>query len=240
MHAAGHRGGRGHRRRCVASSSLSGPVAQAVGDAIGLGSTAVTVWSIAKWPVLRAGRGRLVAILYQLTPNVRQPKMDLDQRRAPFVAILVWVLASPRFALYVATFASYDATYGAFGRSHRVPPVAVDHQPRAALRRRAGRRARARAASCRRASPPRSGPAAAAGHPREREAAAKHEEDVERGRQLRLSRGESDDRDGEERGDRAQSRAAGSRAGAGAGPRTGPDPQAERDAAVRRAGGTPR
>jgi membrane protein len=53
----------------------------------------------------------LVAILYHVTPNVRQPKMRWISVGA-FVAILVWVLASAAFALYVATFSNYDATYG--------------------------------------------------------------------------------------------------------------------------------
>ncbi|MFD6139496.1 YihY/virulence factor BrkB family protein [Promicromonospora sp. NPDC060271] len=95
----------------VAAVALSGPVAQAVGDAVGLGSTAVTVWGIAKWPVVLLLVVVLVAILYHVTPNVRQPKMRWLSVGA-FVAILVWVLASAAFALYVATFASYDATYG--------------------------------------------------------------------------------------------------------------------------------
>ena len=95
----------------VASLALSGPVARAVGDAVGLGSTAVTVWSIAKWPVVLLLVVVLVAILYRVTPNVRQPRMRWLSVGA-FVAILVWMLASAAFGLYVATFASYDATYG--------------------------------------------------------------------------------------------------------------------------------
>lgn len=95
----------------VAAVALSGPVAQAVGDAVGLGSTAVTVWSIAKWPVVLLLVVVLVAILYHVTPNVRQPRMRWLSVGA-FVAILVWVLASAAFALYVATFSNYDATYG--------------------------------------------------------------------------------------------------------------------------------
>src|SRR4051795_2626107 len=31
---------------------ITGPLAEAIGDKIGLGSTAVTIWNIAKWPVL--------------------------------------------------------------------------------------------------------------------------------------------------------------------------------------------
>jgi membrane protein len=95
----------------VAAIALSGPVAQAVGDAIGLGATAVTVWNIAKWPVVLLLVVVLVAILYHVTPNVRQPKMRWISVGA-FVAILVWLLASAAFGFYVASFSSYDATYG--------------------------------------------------------------------------------------------------------------------------------
>lgn len=95
----------------VAALALSGPVAQAVGDAVGLGTTSVTVWNIAKWPVVLLLVVLLVAILYHVTPNVRQPRMRWLSVGA-FVAILVWVVASAAFGLYVATFATYDATYG--------------------------------------------------------------------------------------------------------------------------------
>ncbi len=90
---------------------VSGPAAESVGDAIGLGSTAVTVWNIAKWPVLLAVVVLIVALLYYATPNVQQPKFKWISVGA-FVAILVWVLASAAFGLYVANFSSYNKTYG--------------------------------------------------------------------------------------------------------------------------------
>jgi len=90
---------------------VSGPVAQAVGDAIGLGSTAVTVWNIAKWPVLAAVVVLIVAILYYATPNVKQPKFRWISTGAA-VAIIVWVVASAAFGFYVANFSSYNKTYG--------------------------------------------------------------------------------------------------------------------------------
>lgn len=49
---------------------VSGPLARAIGDAIGLGDTAVTVWSIVKWPVLLGLAALAVAILYYATPNI--------------------------------------------------------------------------------------------------------------------------------------------------------------------------
>lgn len=90
---------------------VSGPVAQSVGDLIGLGSTAVTVWSIVKWPVLLVLAGLAVAILYYATPNVQQPKFRWLSVGAA-VAILTWVIASALFGLYVANFADYNKTYG--------------------------------------------------------------------------------------------------------------------------------
>ncbi|HEY9564076.1 MAG TPA: YihY/virulence factor BrkB family protein, partial [Nocardioides sp.] len=90
---------------------LTGPAAQAVGDAIGLGSVAVTIWNIAKWPVMLAVVIGIVALLYYSTPNVKQPKFRWISTGA-VVAILVWIIASAGFGFYVANFSSYNKTYG--------------------------------------------------------------------------------------------------------------------------------
>jgi membrane protein len=89
----------------------SGPVATAIGDQIGLGSTAVLVWNIAKWPVILVVVVFIVALLYYATPNVKQPKFRWLSVGALF-AIVVWILASAAFGFYVATFSSYNKTYG--------------------------------------------------------------------------------------------------------------------------------
>ena len=93
---------------------LTGPVAESVGDAIGLGSTAVLVWQVAKWPVLLAVVILIVALLYYATPNVKQPKFRWVSVGA-VLAIVVWILVSAAFGFYVANFSSYDKTYGALG-----------------------------------------------------------------------------------------------------------------------------
>jgi membrane protein len=90
---------------------LTGPAAKAVGSAIGLGSVAVTVWEIAKWPVILIVVGGIVAILYYATPNVQQPRFRWISLGAA-LAIVVWVVASAAFGFYVARFSSYDKTYG--------------------------------------------------------------------------------------------------------------------------------
>ena len=90
---------------------LTGPVASATGSAIGVGSTFVTVWGYAKWPVLLLMVVLIVAILYWATPNVQQPKFRWISLGA-VVAILVWLLASAAFGFYIANFSNYNKTYG--------------------------------------------------------------------------------------------------------------------------------
>jgi membrane protein len=90
---------------------VSGPVAESVGNIVGLGSTAVTVWNIAKWPVMLAIVVFIVALLYYATPNVKQPKFRWLSIGAIF-AIVVWIVASALFGFYVANFSSYNKTYG--------------------------------------------------------------------------------------------------------------------------------
>jgi membrane protein len=96
----------------AAAVALSGPVVRAVGNAIGLGSTAVTVWNIAKWPVMVAIVMVMIAVLYYLAPNVRLRGFRWVSPGAAF-AVGVWIVASALFAFYVANFGSYNKTYGA-------------------------------------------------------------------------------------------------------------------------------
>lgn len=91
---------------------LTGSVAESVGNVIGLGSTAQTLWDILKWPVMLGIVIFMVALLYYSTPNVKQPKFRWVSVGA-IVAIVVWILASAAFGFYVSNFSSYDKTYGA-------------------------------------------------------------------------------------------------------------------------------
>jgi membrane protein len=93
---------------------VTGPLADKVGQLIGLGGTAVTAWDIAKWPVLVAIVALMLAILYYAAPNVRQPGFRWLTPGA-VLAVLVWIAASAAFALYVANFGSYNKTYGSLG-----------------------------------------------------------------------------------------------------------------------------
>ncbi|GAA3708600.1 YihY/virulence factor BrkB family protein [Zhihengliuella alba] len=91
---------------------VSGPIAEAVGNAVGLGAVAITVWNIAKWFVLAFIVVFVIALLYYATPNVKQPKFRWMSTGA-VVAIVVALLATAGFFFYVVNFGSYNATYGA-------------------------------------------------------------------------------------------------------------------------------
>jgi membrane protein len=93
---------------------LTGAVAEEAGDLIGLGSTAVEVWDIAKWPVLLVVVSFMFALLYWAAPNVKQPGFRWISPGG-LLAVVLWVIASAGFAFYVSNFGSYNKTYGALG-----------------------------------------------------------------------------------------------------------------------------
>lgn len=93
---------------------LSGPVSEAVGGAIGLSGAFLTVWNIAKWPVIVALVIVIIAVLYYATPNVKQPRFRW-MSIGSLIALVIFILASLGFAFYVANFGNYNKTYGALG-----------------------------------------------------------------------------------------------------------------------------
>ncbi|MDN3903464.1 YhjD/YihY/BrkB family envelope integrity protein [Arthrobacter sp. YD2] len=93
---------------------ISGPIAEAIGNVIGLGSQAVTVWNIAKWPVMVLFAVLIIAILYYATPNVKQPKFRW-MSMGSLIALLILAVATLGFSFYVGNFGNYNATYGAIG-----------------------------------------------------------------------------------------------------------------------------
>jgi membrane protein len=90
---------------------MTGPIVDAVAGPIGLSDTAVSVWNIAKWPVIAALFVLMVAVLYYAAPNVKQRGFAW-LTPGSLVALVVWLLASAAFAFYVSKFGSYNKTYG--------------------------------------------------------------------------------------------------------------------------------
>ena len=98
----------------VVALVLSGPVAESVGKALGLTSTAVAIYGVAKWPVLVGVVLTMLALLYYVSPNVRLPGFRWITPGS-LLAVVLWILASIGFAFYVSNFGSYDKTYGTLG-----------------------------------------------------------------------------------------------------------------------------
>lgn len=90
---------------------LTGPVVDAVAEPFGVGSTAVTVWEYAKWPVLVAVVLVIICVLYYASPNAKLRGVRSVLPGA-LVALVLWAVASALFAVYVANFGSYAKTYG--------------------------------------------------------------------------------------------------------------------------------
>jgi membrane protein len=93
---------------------VTGPIARDVGDTLGVGDATVSVWNIAKWPALMLLSTVMFAALYYIAPNAKLPRFRLFTPGS-VLAVVLFVLASAGFALYVANFSSYDQTYGALG-----------------------------------------------------------------------------------------------------------------------------
>jgi len=91
--------------------AISGPVAETLGGYLGMGEAALTVWNIGRWPLVLVLVTFGVALLYYAGPNVRQPRFRWISVGAG-VAIVIWVIASLGFGVYVSQFGSYNKTYG--------------------------------------------------------------------------------------------------------------------------------
>jgi membrane protein len=98
----------------VAVLTIFGPVVEhAIAKHVGaFGSVLNWLWWVAQWPILLGGLLVAFAALLYLGPDVRQPRWQW-LTPGSFVAALMWVGASALFAVYTATFASYNKTWGA-------------------------------------------------------------------------------------------------------------------------------
>ncbi|MDG4751594.1 YihY/virulence factor BrkB family protein [Micromonospora sp. WMMD718] len=90
---------------------FTGDLAEAAGEVIGASGAALTVWSIAKWPVLVLLVSLMFALLYWASPNAKQPGFRWISPGG-ILAVLIWIAASVAFAVYLANFANYNKTYG--------------------------------------------------------------------------------------------------------------------------------
>ena len=94
--------------------TVTGSVAHSVGQSLGIGDTAVTVWGIAKWPVIVVVVMAMFGLLYWAAPNVKHPHFRWVTPGS-IAGVVLWIAASVLFAVYVGNFSSYNKTYGALG-----------------------------------------------------------------------------------------------------------------------------
>jgi len=93
---------------------LTGPVASAVGAQLGIGSTGLEIWNVAKWPAIVVLVALMISGLYYIAPNVRPPSLRW-LTPGSILAVIAWAITSAAFGLYIANFGSYDKTYGTLG-----------------------------------------------------------------------------------------------------------------------------
>jgi membrane protein len=92
---------------------LGGGLASDVLGTIGLGESVATVWRVLRWPAALVVTMLIYAIVYYAAPNVEVRKFRWITPGA-VVGVVLWLIASAAFFVYVSNFSSYSATYGAF------------------------------------------------------------------------------------------------------------------------------
>jgi membrane protein len=80
---------------------------------VGLEDFIVTVWTIVRWPVVVILLMMAVALIYYVMPDVKQEFRFITP--GAVLSVVVWIIASLGFGLYVKTFANYNAMYGSIG-----------------------------------------------------------------------------------------------------------------------------
>jgi membrane protein len=98
----------------IVATFLGGQIADDLFGKIGLGETAATVWSYARWPAALIAATVAYGLVYRLAPDVRPPTVRWISVGA-IVGIALWLLLSFGFSIYLRNFATYGAAYGTFG-----------------------------------------------------------------------------------------------------------------------------
>jgi membrane protein len=98
----------------AAGLMLVGPQAiEWLADQAGLGGAFVAVWTWLRWPVAVLLLMLTAAVVYYVAPNVDQPFRFITPGAA--LTVIIWIIASLGFSLYVTNIANYTATYGTLG-----------------------------------------------------------------------------------------------------------------------------
>lgn len=82
-------------------------------EQVGLKDVVVLLWSWLRWPIAVLLMMLVVAVLYYVAPDVEQEFRFITP--GSVLAVIVWIVASIGFGIYVQNFGNYDATYGSIG-----------------------------------------------------------------------------------------------------------------------------
>ena len=130
---------------CAMAVVLTGGLAKEAGKVLGVGDTAVTVWDIAKWPILVVLVSLMFAILYWAAPNVKQPGFRWISPGG-VLAVIIWIVASAGVRLLRRQLRLVQQDLRRDRRRDHLPRLALDLEHRRPARRRVQRRAPARKA----------------------------------------------------------------------------------------------
>ena len=92
---------------------LGGQITKDLFGKIGLGDTANAIWSIARWPLALLAAVAAYALVYSLAPD-REPRKVRWFSPGAAIGVVLWLVLSAAFAVYVRNFAHYGAVCGAF------------------------------------------------------------------------------------------------------------------------------
>jgi membrane protein len=98
----------------LAAVFLGGQIAHDLFGKIGLGSTAASIWSYARWPVALVAATVAYGIVYGMAPDI-EPRKVRWLTPGAVVGVVLWIALSVGFSIYVRNFSSFGAAYGAFG-----------------------------------------------------------------------------------------------------------------------------
>lgn len=80
---------------------------------VGMEQILVSLWTWMRWPLAILLMMLAVALIYYATPDVEQDFRFITP--GSVVAVIIWLVASIGFGIYVQNFANYNATYGSIG-----------------------------------------------------------------------------------------------------------------------------
>ena len=94
---------------------FGGHIAEAVAARLMFGSVFTTAWKVLQWPLVLVFVLLAFALIYYLAPDLKERRRWAWITPGAVLAVVLWLLVSFAFRLYLHYFDSYSATYGSLG-----------------------------------------------------------------------------------------------------------------------------